>query len=83
MLTDVKVVNLNEIGLTGTLPTQLGSITKLSYGNGGCLGANALTGTIPTQLGRWLDYEYYFTVTANFLTGTARVATRVQLNTRA
>jgi len=70
MLTDVKVVNLNEIALTGTLPTQLGSITKLSYGNGGCLGANALTGTIPTQLGRWSDYEHYFTVTANQLTGT-------------
>ena len=46
--TATKVIDYNQLGYTGTIPTQFGNLGEVTSLN---LGRNSLTGTIPTQLG--------------------------------
>ena len=61
----IKRLNLNRCNLTGTIPAELGQLTRLTYLD---LSSNNLTGKIPAELGgptrlTWLD------LSSNNLTG--------------
>ena len=52
LLTDVTELNLGLNEITGTLPSEIGCMTKLVTGGSyGFVLSNQLTGTVPTELG--------------------------------
>jgi Leucine-rich repeat (LRR) protein len=53
----VSRINLGNNRLTGTIPTELGNLSKLTYLN---LSYNSLTGPIPTELGNLSELRYLF-----------------------
>ena len=62
---DVIVLDLNSYGLTGTIPPQLGGLSKLEWL---LLPNNQLSGTIPPELGN-LSSLTYLDLSQNQLTG--------------
>mmetsp|Transcript_71157 Transcript_71157/g.200060 ORF Transcript_71157/g.200060 Transcript_71157/m.200060 type:complete len:383 (+) Transcript_71157:189-1337(+) len=63
-----KFLGGNGMGLTGTMPTELGNFVKMTewfYADGG----NAMSGTFPTQLGRLVEHVKGFNVNGNAFTG--------------
>jgi hypothetical protein len=64
--TTCTALELNNQGLVGTIPTEMGDLTALKrlilYGN-------ALTGTIPTELGRLTLIDDHMRLNRNQLTG--------------
>ena len=64
-LSRVTELNLSRRGLTGSIPTQLGSLTNLQHLD---LHRNQLTGSIPTQLGSLTNLQY-LNLHTNQLTG--------------
>ena len=71
LLTDVTMLNLGINAFTGTTPTEIGRLTKLTSGSGfdGFLATNQLVGEAPTQLGLLTDFERYFFISKNQFTG--------------
>ncbi|KAI8822278.1 hypothetical protein BJ741DRAFT_96920 [Chytriomyces cf. hyalinus JEL632] len=63
---NVLTVALAGNQLTGSIPTELGSLTSLNLLN---LSGNQLTGSIPTELGQLTSLQYMF-LNSNQLTGT-------------
>ena len=61
----VTRLDLSSRGLTGSIPTQLGSLTNLEHLD---LHSNQLTGSIPTQLGSLTNLQY-LNLHTNQLTG--------------
>ncbi|KAK3236421.1 hypothetical protein CYMTET_53444 [Cymbomonas tetramitiformis] len=49
------LLSLSYNSLTGTVPTQMGALTQLSYLY---LHSNSLTGTVPTQMGALTKLTY-------------------------
>ncbi|KAI9121232.1 hypothetical protein K1719_008265 [Acacia pycnantha] len=66
MFPNLESLNLIEIGLIGTIPTQIGALHNLTYLN---LSDNYLIGTIPTQIGA-LHNLIYLDLSDNYLIGT-------------
>ncbi len=64
-LSRVTGLDLSSRGLTGSIPTQLGSLTNLEHLD---LHSNQLTGSIPTQLGSLTNLQY-LNLHTNQLTG--------------
>ncbi len=52
----VTWLNLASNQLTGTIPTEIGSLTNLTSLN---LGSNQLTGTIPAEIGSLTNFARY------------------------
>lgn len=64
-------IDYNQLDYTGTIPTEFGTLTKVTELN---LGRNSLGGTIPTQLGSMTlvstaGAEWHGFLAANELTG--------------
>jgi len=60
MLTSLKTLNLGDNPLTGTLPSELGALTDVTYLR---IDTNQLAGTLPSELGtmislRWTRFGY-------------------------
>ena len=53
LLTDVTELNLGRNEITGTMPSEIGCMTKLVTGGDwdGMVYSNQLTGSLPTELG--------------------------------
>ena len=62
---DTDSLNLSENGLTGSIPSEIGNLTNLTYMN---LGSNQLTGSIPPEIGN-LTNLYGLSLRDNQLTG--------------
>ena len=65
----VSRVNLSSLGLTGSIPTELGSLTELTNLN---LHTNRLTGSIPAELGSLSNLTHLY-LYGNRLTGSIPV----------
>ena len=53
LLTDVTELNLGRNEITGTMPSEIGYMTKLvTGGDYGMVCSNMLTGSLPTELGK-------------------------------
>ena len=58
-MTDVTELNLGRNEITGTMPSEIGYMTKLVRGGGyGLVRENELTGSLPTELGNWDQMTY-------------------------
>jgi hypothetical protein len=62
---------LDDNGLTGTLPTEIGYLAEMTtqFSLTNDLGYNALTGTIPSQIGMMSKLAAYIHLSSNSLTG--------------
>ena len=65
-MTSLEVMDLHDNDLTGTIPSELGSLSSLEWLS---LYRNDLTGTIPSELGRLSSLEW-LSLYRNDLTGT-------------
>ena len=63
---DVSTLVYNDLGLTGTIPTELGLYTLVTTLD---LSQNQLTGSVPTQLGELVRMGTTFNLATNELTG--------------
>ena len=71
LLTEVTMLNLGQNSLTGTAPTQLGCLTKLTTGGPyGFLQSNLLSGTLPSELGYYVQMNSELTLHNNKFDGT-------------
>ena len=52
---DTDTLYLLDIQLTGSIPSEIGNLTNLTYLN---LGGNQLTGEIPPEIGNLTNLEY-------------------------
>ena len=71
LLTDVTelILGLNEI--TGTMPSEIGCMTKLVTGGGwGLVRDNELTGSLPTELGNFYQMVDRMNLQGNKFTST-------------
>jgi hypothetical protein len=62
----VVIIDLHHNALTGTIPSELGQVSKLGEL---IIGPNALTGTIPSELGHMSTPQVLY-LRHNALTGT-------------
>mmetsp|Transcript_45849 Transcript_45849/g.127253 ORF Transcript_45849/g.127253 Transcript_45849/m.127253 type:complete len:219 (-) Transcript_45849:979-1635(-) len=71
---EVVVLTLNENGLSGTIPTQLGQLTSLTSGGDSYmynfLDDNDLTGTVPSEIGALTAMKDQMALAFNGLSGT-------------
>ena len=58
-------LSLQERGLTGSIPPEIGNLTNLTYLN---LGFNQITGSIPSEIGNLTNLEWLY-LQGNQLTG--------------
>jgi hypothetical protein len=60
-------LRFEDLGLTGTIPTEIGLLTNLQTGL--VFSRNSLTGTIPTEIGMLTKMRNQLKFDHNFLTG--------------
>lgn len=71
LLTAVTELNLGRNEITGTLPTEIGRLTKVETGGDyGLVWGNELTGTLATQIGLMSQMTFAMCVNENMFTGT-------------